>query len=227
MHRFLRHNGFLIERVDYPFFETRHFTEENLLRMLDTGTVSPPFYGNFMTFYCRKPVGGQLTAVLQHTAGFAAHELAAVDTWADAALRETEQAVTSGGFLRLQSEPGSSRLEELARDHWNELEAIHDHRTAARVVAGAGDPASPEDVVLRFSRSKSAARDGVRPSDRELLVAMGRGPDTARRRDRGESLQLPVFFGHSPAAVEVLVTVGLLNELWSRLDERSTVGTAP
>jgi SAM-dependent methyltransferase len=54
MHRFLRDYGFEIEHVDYPFFETRHFTKENLMRLFDTSRISPPFYGNFMTFYCRK-----------------------------------------------------------------------------------------------------------------------------------------------------------------------------
>lgn len=54
MHRFLRDHGFEIRDVDYPFFETAYFTEENLLRLFDKETVSPPFYGNFMTFYCRK-----------------------------------------------------------------------------------------------------------------------------------------------------------------------------
>lgn len=55
MHRFLRDHGFKILRVDYPFFETGHFTQENLRRLFDRDQVSPPFYGNFMTFYCRKP----------------------------------------------------------------------------------------------------------------------------------------------------------------------------
>lgn len=55
MHRFLRDHGFTIDRVEYPFFETRHFTLENLARLFDTSKVSPPFYGNFMTFYCHKP----------------------------------------------------------------------------------------------------------------------------------------------------------------------------
>jgi phosphoheptose isomerase len=59
MHRFLRDHGFVIDRVDYPFFETRHFTKETLMRLFDTGSVSPPFYGNFMTFYCHKPDGGR------------------------------------------------------------------------------------------------------------------------------------------------------------------------
>ena len=52
MHRFLRDHGFRIRRVDYPFFETRYFTPESLNRLFDTDTVSPPFYGNFMTFFC-------------------------------------------------------------------------------------------------------------------------------------------------------------------------------
>jgi len=55
MHRFLRDHGFIIDKVSYPFFETRHFTPENLLRLFDTTQISPPFYGNFMTFYCHKP----------------------------------------------------------------------------------------------------------------------------------------------------------------------------
>ena len=54
MHRFLRDHRFHIDRVDYPFFETRYFTAEMLLRLLDPSTTSPPFYGNFMTFYCTR-----------------------------------------------------------------------------------------------------------------------------------------------------------------------------
>ena len=54
MHRFLRDHGFEIERVEYPFFDTDYFSEENLMRLFDTSKISPPFYGNFMTFYCRK-----------------------------------------------------------------------------------------------------------------------------------------------------------------------------
>ena len=53
LHRFLRDKGFSIERVEYPFFETRFFTKENLMRLFDTSIMSPPFYGNFMTFFCK------------------------------------------------------------------------------------------------------------------------------------------------------------------------------
>jgi SAM-dependent methyltransferase len=54
MHRCLRDAGLGIDKVEYPYFETQWFDRENLLRMLDTDGVSPPFYGNFMTFYCTR-----------------------------------------------------------------------------------------------------------------------------------------------------------------------------
>jgi len=53
MHRFLRDNSFKIFRTEYPFFNTRFFTKENLMKLFDTSIISPPFYGNFMTFFCR------------------------------------------------------------------------------------------------------------------------------------------------------------------------------
>ena len=71
MYRFLRDQGFVVESVDYPFFNTRHFCRENLLRLFDRDGVSPPFYGSFMTFYCKKPAGGMLTALLQRLGSYA------------------------------------------------------------------------------------------------------------------------------------------------------------
>ncbi|MGF1468333.1 MAG: class I SAM-dependent methyltransferase [Sandaracinaceae bacterium] len=53
-HRFLRDHGFQIRKVDYPYFETRHFSRQSLERLLDPLSISPPFYGSFMTFYCTK-----------------------------------------------------------------------------------------------------------------------------------------------------------------------------
>ena len=54
MHRCLRDLGFLINKVEYPFFETDWFNKENLIRLLNNKTVSPPFYGSIMTFFCTK-----------------------------------------------------------------------------------------------------------------------------------------------------------------------------
>lgn len=53
MHRFLRDFGFTIDRVEYPFPE-RYATAETMERWKDTSKVSPPWPGNWMTFYCRK-----------------------------------------------------------------------------------------------------------------------------------------------------------------------------
>ena len=54
MHRFLRDNGFKINKVEYPYFDTEWFNEKTLMAMLKNNTVSPPFYGSTMTFICQK-----------------------------------------------------------------------------------------------------------------------------------------------------------------------------
>jgi CMP-N-acetylneuraminic acid synthetase/2-polyprenyl-3-methyl-5-hydroxy-6-metoxy-1,4-benzoquinol methylase len=46
--------GFIIDYVDYPYFDTKYFTKDNLEKMLDKDIVSPPFYGNIMTLYATK-----------------------------------------------------------------------------------------------------------------------------------------------------------------------------
>lgn len=50
----LKDNGFEIEHIDYPYFETRYFNKENLLRLLDCNNVSPPFFGNIVNIYAYK-----------------------------------------------------------------------------------------------------------------------------------------------------------------------------
>lgn len=54
LRRFVRDNGFTIEKVEYPFFDTPWFSEENLLRLMQLNVISPPFYGSFMTIFARK-----------------------------------------------------------------------------------------------------------------------------------------------------------------------------
>lgn len=70
MHRFLRDHGFRIEQVDYPYFATRYFNRNSLLALLDTSRVSPPFYGNFMTFYCRREALPALKERVQGTSAY-------------------------------------------------------------------------------------------------------------------------------------------------------------
>ncbi|MFC2006763.1 class I SAM-dependent methyltransferase [Chloroflexota bacterium] len=50
----LEKNGFELFKVRYPFFGTKYFTLNNLFRLLNTKSVSPPCYGNEMTIYARK-----------------------------------------------------------------------------------------------------------------------------------------------------------------------------
>ncbi len=54
LYRLLNDNGFKILNVDFPYFKTDHFIKENLIRLIDKSKISPPFYGNIMTFYCTK-----------------------------------------------------------------------------------------------------------------------------------------------------------------------------
>lgn len=53
MHRFLRDHNFDIIEVEYPYFETEYFNEINLMNLFKINEMSPPFYGNFMTFFCK------------------------------------------------------------------------------------------------------------------------------------------------------------------------------
>jgi len=53
--RLLRDHGFVVEKVEKPYFDTRFATEESCRRMLSgEGNVSPAFYGSFMTIFARK-----------------------------------------------------------------------------------------------------------------------------------------------------------------------------
>ena len=52
MHRMLRDFNLRIYKTEYPFFNTRFFSLSNLTNLFDTKKISPPFYGNFMTFFC-------------------------------------------------------------------------------------------------------------------------------------------------------------------------------
>lgn len=68
LRRLLRDQGMVVERVDFPYFDTPHFTQENLMRLFDTGRVSPPFYGNLMTMYARKMTRDEARQTLSHLA---------------------------------------------------------------------------------------------------------------------------------------------------------------
>ena len=66
MRRFLRDHGFSVGHVDHPFFDTPYFTPENLSRLHDTDAVSPPFYGNVMTFHARPMTAAVARDLVRH-----------------------------------------------------------------------------------------------------------------------------------------------------------------
>jgi D-sedoheptulose 7-phosphate isomerase len=96
MHRFLHDHGFSIERVEYPFFDTPHFTPENLMRLFDTDQVSPPFYGNIMTFYCRRPDRGRAWESLTELSRLAAQVADTLDSATEAAGKRLADCLLSG-----------------------------------------------------------------------------------------------------------------------------------
>ena len=53
--RALRDNGFNIEKVEFPYFQTKYFNKKNLIKLLNyrNEKVSPPFYGSTMFFICK------------------------------------------------------------------------------------------------------------------------------------------------------------------------------
>lgn len=57
MHRFLRDFGFTIDDVRFPF-PSRYATQATFSRWADTSQVSPPWPGNWMTFYAQRSHGG-------------------------------------------------------------------------------------------------------------------------------------------------------------------------
>ncbi len=47
-------NGFEIFKREYPFWKTDYASITNIVRMFTPWKISPPFYGNMMTFYSHK-----------------------------------------------------------------------------------------------------------------------------------------------------------------------------
>lgn len=120
MRRFLRDNGFDIRHVDFPFFQSRYFTEDNLLRLFDTTRVSPPFYGNFMTFYCeRLPEASRLLAEAAATLVRVSHGLG--DAIVDAATLISSSRARGGQLVLV---PNSEDAELLAALFARELNGL-------------------------------------------------------------------------------------------------------
>ena len=216
MHRFLRANGFLIDRVDYPYFETRYFSEEDLLRLFDTTTVSPPFYGSYMTFYCRNPNGGRLTAVLERLGSFAPHELPGVDSAAATVVRAALAALDRGGRVRIEAGPHGKWLCGLARMRWALLAGASSCQPSCPVVDVSEYPEGPRgsgDLTISLLSGVDVSRRGEEPLEGSGVVLAWEDDQHQRGRSAGE-IHVPFLFGQCTQSVGAAILDALTEELW-------------
>ncbi len=164
LRRLLEDNGFSVEWEDYPFFETRYFTRENLERLFDSTKMSPAFYGNIMTLYARLPERGASADALA-LSGRAVWRLAndaAVEL--DRIERLVHRAIARGGTLFLHGESASR--------HVGIFRAAG--KTAAEVSSKLPDSASGADVLLAVG-SEPPPRGLVMDARRRGVTIIGLG----------------------------------------------------
>lgn len=54
LNKILKNGGFEVFEREYPFWKTDYANFKNISRMIFPWKISPPFYGNIMTFYSKK-----------------------------------------------------------------------------------------------------------------------------------------------------------------------------
>lgn len=216
MHRFLRDSGFLIEFVDYPFFDTRHFNEENLLKMLEKKGVSPPFYGSFMTFYCRKPEGGALTAAMQKLGSFAFHELAVKDRIAAAMVQCMVTALDRGPRIRIDTGPLMSVLRDFVEGLWRA--SVEDWLDPCPFVVTDAHPSSfeNENVVLRLRVVENRQTPTGELAPGAPMVSVECLSGTGDRTEPETTLEIPVTAGFTASAVFFSMLGAVIREVGLR-----------
>lgn len=187
MRRFLRDGGFSIDNVDFPYFESRYFTEENLLRLFDTSRISPPFYGNFMTFYCRRlpditlPLSETSAAlsVASHTVGPRLGEAAEL-------LRQVRAAGSKTLIVPVSpdAELAAQLMARSLRDTLSTPTSARDGLAPGDLVVVIGSPGAPVVSAAKAAGAKAIAlhvsdTDGVEAAD--VLIQAGGLTAGARR----------------------------------------------
>ncbi|HVW23895.1 MAG TPA: class I SAM-dependent methyltransferase [Polyangiaceae bacterium] len=164
LRRLLEDNGFSVESEDYPFFETRYFTRENLERLFDSTKMSPPFYGNIMTLYARLPERGASADALA-LSGRAAWRLAndgAVEL--DRIERLVGRAIARGGTIFFHGDSASRHVGIFRASG----------KVAAEVSSKLPDSASGTDVLLAVG-SEPPPRALVMDARRRGVTIIGLG----------------------------------------------------
>lgn len=172
-HRFLRDHGFVIDCIEFPFFETRHFTPGNLERLFDTSQISPPFYGNFMTFYAHKPVCKNTVSILQTLGMCGCDELKCTEEQVKEIVDSMVKLMESGHTVRLSCEPAFNLSPSAAREmlkHTLQESKIHiasikeesSKRSCTEFtlrLKDSSDISETEEIINFFLTSESEVRD--------------------------------------------------------------------
>lgn len=190
LQRLVTAHGFVLERVSFPYFETRHFTAENLVRMLDQSTISPPFYGSFMTFYLRKPHLPHLVAAYARLGAVGIEAAVQVEVAGDAALAR----LRALGRLVVR---GSSGLEPLVR------EMARQKLGAERVAPD--DHVQPGDLCLAIPGTK----DEISVGD-SIVIAPKEWATSSESRT---VLELPSVPGGSGLVARLAIVEALFSEI--------------
>jgi SAM-dependent methyltransferase len=149
LERFLWDHGFCVDRVEFPYFDTRYFDRTELERLWNTNQVSPPFYGNIMTFYCHKPVrSGVLNALA--LAGRLAHRVAVEQHEAiDEIATSLGELGDSGGQVWVLSEGATDHAKAFENAGYR-VASFGQEITLSRVFG-------PKDVCLLFGNEMAAS----------------------------------------------------------------------
>lgn len=218
MRRFLNDYGFVIDRVEYPFFETRYFTPENLTRLFDTDQISPPFYGNFMTFYCHKPNLGAPAISLYELSRLAAQTAQELDAQIVRASKLLANAVRDGHLVLACGNGGS------AADAQHFVAELVGHmaqeRRPLKAIALSSDPSIVTALGNDYGFDQMFARQvEAHGSAGDVLVSLstsGRSPNiiAACRAARARGIHTIGLFGNqgSPdSACEIAINVPSAN----------------
>lgn len=173
LRRLLEDEGFTIEDVDVPYFDTPYFTEENLLRLFDTSAVSPPFVGNVVTFYCRKPQRHPCVERLALASRFAAN---LSERCPDALAQLAEWLEGNGDRRGTWFGVGT----ELARETWRRLS--HERRARAGADENTVSASAPGDLLFVFDLGEATLPETERVLQRAAERAVPRVCFTRRER---------------------------------------------
>jgi SAM-dependent methyltransferase len=200
MRRFLRDRGLVIESARYPFFETRHFTPENLQRLFDTTQISPPFYGSFMTFYARKPRSPHLVRALSQLGLAGPDELRSAEAACARAVEWLSRAVAASSPVEIVD--GTPTF------------SAHIRSVLAEVCSPRGSgPRST--LILSRSRAEAARAAGAGTTPPTALAIV---PETLAPllEEAAVTLPFPSVAPHLPEAAQLLLLQSLLCEVRDR-----------